>query len=158
LEHQLRHAQKMEAIGQLTGGVAHDFNNILTVIIGMTELLTPAVAGDPMLAPIVKSIDEASERGAQLTQRMLAFARKQPLRARAFDLNNVVQRMVAILQRTLGEDVAVTTALAGDLWQAYADPSQVEDVILNLANNARDAMPKGGRLVIETANANLDEA
>jgi PAS domain S-box-containing protein len=157
LEGQLRQAQKMEAVGQLTGGVAHDFNNILTVIIGMTELLTDSVGGDPKLAPIVQAIDEAASRGAQLTQRMLAFARKQPLQARNIDLNEIVTRSAAMLQRTIGEDITVKLALADRLWPALADPSQIEDVILNLAVNARDAMPNGGKLVIETANTHLDE-
>ncbi len=157
LEQQLRQAQKMEAVGQLTGGVAHDFNNILTVITSTIEILGDAVAGDPQLAEIARSINEAAERGAQLTQRMLAFARKQPLQARTLDLNEIVERMAPMLRRTLGEDITIETGLADDPWQAVADPSQVEDAILNLAVNARDAMPMGGRLVIETANVHLDE-
>jgi PAS domain S-box-containing protein len=157
LESQLRHAQKMEAVGQLTGGVAHDFNNILTVIIGMTELLSDELVGNAQLMPIVDAIDEAASRGAQLTQRMLAFARKQPLQARNIDLNEIVARAVTMLQRTLGEDIALKSVLADGLWEALADPSQVEDAILNLAVNARDAMPNGGQLVIETSNAVLDE-
>jgi PAS domain S-box-containing protein len=157
LEGQLRHAQKMDAIGQLTGGIAHDFNNILTVIIGMIELLTPATEADPNLAPIVKAIDDAAERGAELTRRMLAFARKQPLQPRPLDLNEVITRMAEMLQRTLGEDITIRTVLAEDLWRAVADPFQLQDAILNLAVNARDAMPKGGHLVIETDNAELDE-
>jgi PAS domain S-box-containing protein len=156
LEHQLRHAQKMEAIGRLTGGIAHDFNNILTVIIGMSDLLGEAVAGEPTLHALVQSIDEAAERGTQLTQRMLAFARKQPLQARAIDLNEAVLRTTAVLKRTLGEDIKVATDLANGLWTASADPSQAEDAILNLAVNARDAMPNGGFLLIETANVHLD--
>src|SRR3954447_826070 len=112
LESQLRQAQKMEAVGQLTGGVAHDFNNILTVIIGLTELLTDELAGNPALAPLVAAIDEAATRGAQLTQRMLAFARKQPLQARELDLNEVVSRSVKLLDRILGEHIAVKTVLA----------------------------------------------
>src|SRR3954454_13236009 len=157
LESQLRQAQKIEAVGQLTGGVAHDFNNILTVIIGMTEILGQELANDASLAPLVAAIDEAATRGAHLTQRMLAFARKQPLQARNFDLNEVVARAAAMLQRLLGEDVALKSVLADRLWEALADPSQVEDAILNLAVNARDAMPNGGELVIETSNAVLDE-
>jgi PAS domain S-box-containing protein len=157
LESQLRQAQKMEAVGQLTGGIAHDFNNILTVIIGMTEILSQELTGNPTLAPIVAAVDEAAARGAQLTQRMLAFARKQPLQARNLDLNEVVTRAAVLLQRTLGEDITLKSVLADDLWEALADPSQVEDAILNLAVNARDAMPSGGTLVIETSNAVLDE-
>jgi PAS domain S-box-containing protein len=156
LESQLRQAQKMEAVGQLTGGIAHDFNNILTTIISTAELLGDEVAGNPRLADMVEGIDEAAERGAQLVRRLLAFARKQPLAAHALDLNEVVTRMVAILRRVLGEDIAVTAALADSLWPVCADPSQLDDAILNLAVNARDAMPKGGQLVIETANAQLD--
>jgi PAS domain S-box-containing protein len=157
LEKQLRQSQKMEAVGQLTGGVAHDFNNILTVIIGTAEILAETVSNDPDLTAIVKSIDEAAERGAQLTKRMLAFARKQPLQPRRLDLNEVVTRSVTMLQRVLGEDIAVKAVLAPDLWAAVADPSQIEDAVLNLAVNARDAMPNGGDLLIETANAYLDE-
>jgi PAS domain S-box-containing protein len=157
LESQLRQAQKMEAVGQLTGGVAHDFNNILTVIIGMTEILSQELAGNQSLAPLVAAVDEAATRGAQLTQRMLAFARKQPLHASNFDLNEVVTRTAAMLTPVLGEDIAVKSVLADGLWGAFADPSQVEDAILNLAVNARDAMPNGGGLVIETSNAVLDE-
>jgi PAS domain S-box-containing protein len=157
LESQLRQAQKMEAVGQLTGGVAHDFNNILTVIIGMTELLSDVLGGDQKLGPIVQAIDEAASRGAQLTQRMLAFARKQPLQARNIDLNEIIGRAAVMLRRTIGEDVAVKLALAEGLWPALADPAQIEDVILNLAVNARDAMPNGGQLVIETSNIYLDE-
>jgi PAS domain S-box-containing protein len=157
LESQLRQAQKMEAVGQLTGGVAHDFNNILTVIIGMTELLSDELAGNAALKPIVDAVDEAATRGAELTRRMLAFARKQPLQARPLDLNDVVARSVKLLARILGEHITVKPILASDLGRALADPSQLEDTILNLAVNARDAMPKGGQLVIETANATLDE-
>ena len=157
LESQLRQAQKMEAVGQLTGGVAHDFNNILTVIMGMTEVLAGEVSADPRLAPLVAAIDEATSRGAELTRRMLAFARKQPLQPRVVDLNQIVSGTTAMLRRTLGEDIAVKLVLADGLWPALADRSQIEDALLNLAVNARDAMPSGGRLVIETANMHLDE-
>lgn len=156
LEQQLRHAQKMEAIGQLTGGVAHDFNNLLTVITGQIEVIAEAVAHDPELASFAASIDEAAERGAQLTQRMLAFARKQPLRPQIVDLNAIVARMTPMLQRVLGEDIAINASSSPSLWSAVADPGQIEDAILNLAVNARDAMPKGGQLMLETANASWD--
>ena len=156
LEQQLRQVQKMEAVGQLTGGVAHDFNNLLTVITCTVECIADAVADNPELTAMAKSIDAAAERGAQLTQRMLAFARKQPLQSRVLDLNDVATRMVDVLRRMLGEDVEVKTLLGDDLWPAVADMSQVEDAILNLAVNARDAMPKGGKLVIETHNVHLD--
>ena len=157
LEQQLRQAQKMEAIGRLTGGIAHDFNNILAVIIGMTELVAMSVANDPKLAPMIKQIDESAERGAQLVKRMLAFARKQPLQTGIVDVNEAVERSVAILERTLGEHIAVESVLGKNLWPALVDPSQLQDAIVNLAVNARDAMPDGGRLVIETVNANLDQ-
>jgi PAS domain S-box-containing protein len=157
LEGQLRQAQKMEAVGQLTGGVAHDFNNILTVIMGMTEVLASEVSADPRLTPLVAAIDEATSRGAELTRRMLAFARKQPLQPLVVDLNEIVSGTTAMLRRTLGEDIAVKLVLADGLWPALADRSQIEDALLNLAVNARDAMPSGGRLVIETTNVNLDE-
>jgi PAS domain S-box-containing protein len=157
LEGQLRQAQKMEAVGQLTGGVAHDFNNILTVIMGMTEVLAGEVSADPRLTPLVAAIDEATSRGAELTRRMLAFARKQPLQPLVVDLNQIVSGTTAMLRRTLGEDIAVKLVLADGLWPALADRSQIEDALLNLAVNARDAMPSGGRLVIETANVHLDE-
>jgi PAS domain S-box-containing protein len=157
LEQQLRQAQKMEVVGQLTGGIAHDFNNILTVIIGQIELIADGVAKDAELTSSAVSIEEAADRGAQLTQRMLAFARKQPLRPQVVDLSEIMIRMARILRRTLGEDIAVKVSPAVGLWQAVADPSQVEDAILNLAVNARDAMPQGGHLLFETANASLDD-
>jgi PAS domain S-box-containing protein len=157
LEQQLAQSQKMEAIGQLTGGIAHDFNNILTVVIGMNEILSSAVAGNPKLAEVAKSVDEAAERGSRLVQRMLAFARKQALKAHILDLNEIVAGMAAMLAQSLGEHIGVETALCEGLWPTLADPSRLEDAILNLAVNARDAMPKGGRLLIETANIHLDE-
>ena len=157
LEQQLAHAQKMEAIGQLTGGIAHDFNNILTVVIGMNEILAGAVAGNAKLADVAKSVDEAAERGSRLVQRMLAFARKQPLSSSIVDLNRTVASMAVMLEQTLGEDIKVETVLGDDLWPTSADASRLEDAILNLAVNARDAMPGGGRLLIETANVCLEE-
>jgi CheY-like chemotaxis protein len=122
----------------------------------MTDLLAGEVAGDPKRSEMVRTIDEAAERGAQLVHRLMAFARNQPLLAASLDLNDVVSRMAAILQPMLGEDISLKTALASDLWPALADAHQLEDAIVNLAVNARDAMPKGGQLVIETANAHLD--
>jgi len=157
LEHQFRQAQKMEAVGQLTGGVAHDFNNLLTVITCTIEGIAEAVADNPELLAMAKSIDQAAERGAQLTQRMLAFARKQPLQSRTLDLNEVATRMMGMLRRMLSEDIDVKTKLGAELWTATADGNQVEDAILNLAINARDAMPTGGNLVIETDNVTLDK-
>src|SRR5207244_11555027 len=124
-------------------------NHILAVLIGMTELTAARVAGDAKSAAMVKQIDESAERGAQLVQRMLAFARKQPLEARVLDVNKSIERAAAILERTLGEDITLQTALADGLWPALADPSQLEDAIVNLAVNPRDAIPTGGRPIKE---------
>jgi signal transduction histidine kinase/ActR/RegA family two-component response regulator len=153
---QLRQAQKMEAVGQLTGGVAHDLNNILTVITGTIEILAEAVADRPEMVAIAKMIDEAAARGADLTQRLLAFARKQPLQPREVDVNKLVMEATNLLRPTLGEHVEVHMTLA-DVSPALIDPSQLTNAILNLALNARDAMADGGKLVIETSNAVLDE-
>jgi signal transduction histidine kinase len=153
---QLRQAQKMEAVGQLTGGVAHDLNNILTVITGTIEILAEAVADRPEMVAIAKMIDEAAARGADLTQRLLAFARKQPLQPREVDVNKLVMEATNLLRPTLGEHVEVRMTLA-DVSPALIDPSQLTNAILNLALNARDAMADGGKLVIETSNAVLDE-
>jgi signal transduction histidine kinase/ActR/RegA family two-component response regulator len=154
---QLRQAQKMEAVGQLTGGVAHDLNNILTVITGTIEILAEAVADRPEMVAIAKMIDEAAARGADLTQRLLAFARKQPLQPREVDVNKLVMEATNLLRPTLGEQVEVHMTLA-DVSPALIDPSQLTNAILNLALNARDAMADGGKLVIETSNAVLDES
>lgn len=148
----LRHAQKMESIGQLTGGVAHDFNNILAVIHCSAELMELEVADNEELRA---SILSASARGADLTHRLLAYARKQPLHARTVDLVTLTEGMRALLQRTLGETIDVVFSTASDVWRVVADPGRVEDALLNLAINARDAMPGGGRLVIETRNVQL---
>lgn len=154
---QLRQAQKMEAVGQLTGGVAHDLNNILTVITGTVEILAEGVADRPELLAITKMIDDATARGADLTQRLLAFARKQPLHPREIDVNKLVMEATNLLRPTLGEHVEVSMTLAGDAAHALIDPSQLTNAILNLALNARDAMPDGGKLTIETSNVVLDE-
>jgi len=156
-EAQLRHVQKMDAIGQLTGGVAHDFNNILTVITGTIGILEDAVAGEPQLAAIARLIDEAAERGANLTKHLLAFARKQPLQPLEVDVNSLVLEAAKLLQPTLGEHIEITPLLAEDAWTALADPSQLTTAVLNLALNARDAMPNGGKLALETSNVYLDE-
>ena len=156
-EAQLRHVQKMDAIGQLTGGVAHDFNNILTVITGTIGILEDAVAGEPQLAAIARLIDEAAERGANLTKHLLAFARKQPLQPLEVDVNSLVLEAGKLLQPTLGEHIEITPLLAEDAWTALADPSQLTTAVLNLALNARDAMPNGGKLALETSNVYLDE-
>ncbi|WFU43945.1 PAS domain S-box protein [Bradyrhizobium sp. CB82] len=156
-EAQFRQAQKMDAIGQLTGGVAHDFNNVLTVIAGTIEILSEAVADRPDLAAITRLIDDAAERGAQLTRHLLAFARKQPLQPREVDPNALVVEAAKLLHPTLGEQITITPQLTEDAWPALVDPSQLTTAILNLALNARDAMPDGGTLVLETRNIFLDE-
>jgi PAS domain S-box-containing protein len=156
-EAQLRHAQKMDAVGQLTGGVAHDFNNILTVITGTIGILEEAVADQPQLAAIAKLIDEAAERGANLTKHLLAFARKQPLQPVELDVNALVLEAAKLLHPTLGENIEITPLLAEDAWTALADPNQLTTAVLNLAINARDAMPNGGKLALETSNVFLDE-
>ena len=155
---QLRQAQKMEAVGQLTGGVAHDLNNILTVITGTIEILAEAVAGQPELVAIAKMIEEAAARGGDLTQRLLAFARKQPLQPCEVDVNALVMESAKLLRPTLGEHIETHMKLAGDAWPALVDPSQLTNAILNLSLNARDAMPEGGTLIIETSNVVLDDA
>ncbi|NOJ46169.1 MASE4 domain-containing protein [Bradyrhizobium archetypum] len=157
-EAQLRHAQKMDAVGQLTGGVAHDFNNILTVITGTIGILEEAVADQPQLAAVAKMIDEAAERGANLTKHLLAFARKQPLQPVEVDVNALVLEAAKLLHPTLGEQIEITPLLADDAWTALADPSQLTTAVLNLAINARDAMPGGGKLALETSNVYLDES
>ena len=155
---QLRQAQKMEVLGQLTGGVAHDLNNILTVITGTVEILAEAVADRPQLAAIARMMDAAAARGADLTQRLLAFARKQPLQPREVDVNSLVMNAAELLRQTLGGTVEVRMSLAEDVARALIDPSQLTNAILGLAVNARDAMPDGGRLTIETRNVELDES
>jgi signal transduction histidine kinase/ActR/RegA family two-component response regulator len=154
---QLQQAQKMEAVGQLTGGIAHDLNNILTVITGTIEILAEAVADRPELLAIAKMIDDAAARGADLTQRLLAFARKQPLQPREVDVNALVIQAANLLRPTLGEQIEVHMMLSDDTSHALIDPSQLTNAVLNLALNARDAMPEGGKLSIETCNVVLDE-
>jgi PAS domain S-box-containing protein len=151
VEAQLRQAQKMEAVGQLTGGIAHDFNNLLTAVIGNLELLQTRVSDDRSLG-LVNAALRSAFRGGQLTQQLLAYARRQNLSPRPVDVNAVVAGMGELLQRSLGGLVQVETDLAPNLWQAISDPTQLELVILNLAINARDAMPEGGRLRIATRN------
>jgi PAS domain S-box-containing protein len=157
-EAQIRQVQKMDAIGQLTGGVAHDFNNILTVITGTIGILEEAVADRPDLVAIAKLIDEAAERGASLTKHLLAFARKQPLQPVDVDVNALVLEAAKLLRPTLGEHIEITPMLADDAWAALVDPNQLTTAILNLALNARDAMPDGGKLALETRNVYLDES
>src|SRR3984893_2703676 len=156
-ESQVRQAQKMEAIGQLTGGVAHDFNNILTVITGTIEILDDAVKDRPDLAQITRMIGAAAARGADLTQHLLAFARRQPLQPRSIDVNALVIDAARLLRPTLGEQIEIESMLAHDSAPALIDPNQLSTAILNLALNARDAMPNGGKLTLETKNVVLDE-
>jgi PAS domain S-box-containing protein len=156
-EEQLRQLQKMEAVGQLSGGIAHDFNNLLTVILGNAELLMDERDAPASRRSTLEIIRAAAERGAGLTQQLLAYSRRQSLRATSFDLNNLVGGMDELLSRSLGETIEIRTDLAADLWPVMADPSQVESALLNLAVNARDAMPEGGALTIETANVALDD-
>ena len=155
-ERLLRQSQKMDAIGQLTGGIAHDFNNILTVIIGMIEILGEEVAGDPKIVSIAKTIAQAADRGAELTQHLLAFARKQPLRPREADVNALIVEATSLLRAALGEQIEIESLLDESALHALVDTSQLTTAILNLAVNARDAMPEGGRLTLETGNVHLD--
>jgi two-component system NtrC family sensor kinase len=155
-EEALRQAQKMEAVGRLSGGIAHDFNNMLTVILGNIDIAFRRT-DDPRLHRLLDSARQASERAATLVQRLLAFSRQHPQEVRTVDINRLVQGMSELLRRTIGEAVAIETVLAGGLWPIEVDPNQLENAIINLAVNGRDAMPDGGRLTIETANSYLDE-
>ena len=155
-EDMLRQSQKLEAVGQLTGGIAHDFNNLLGVIIGNVEFLLDAVRGRSRSRPSWRSeILNSALSGAELTRRLLAFARKQPLQPQRHRSERAAAEPYALLSRTLGEPIRVTARLAPDMWLTRADPSQVGDALLNLALNARDAMPHGGSFTIETANTHL---
>ena len=156
IEAQLRQAQKMEAIGNLTGGMAHDFNNLLGVIIGNLDIAQPLAAKLGDAGERINDAIEAALRGADLTRRLLAFARRQPLQPRPIAVNELVAGLVKLLRRTIGEDIEISLELASDVWPVVADPTQVESAMVNLATNARDAMPSGGRLIIATANAHLD--
>ncbi len=154
-EEQLIQAQKMESVGQLTGGIAHDFNNMLTVITGTIEILADGVKDDPQLAKVAQLISEAADRGAELTSSLLAFARKQPLRPAEIDVNEFICEAVRLLSPTLGKQIQIETALSGDAWPALVDSSQLTSALVNLAINARDAMPLGGRLTFATGNVTL---
>ena len=158
-EAQVRQMQKMEAISQLTGGIAHDFNNMLTVIMASIDLARRRIESDPPRArQLMGDAHEGAARAAQLTARLLAFSRQQPLSPSVVDLNKLVSGMSDLLTRTLGDQIRLETVLAGGLWRTFADASEVENAVLNLCVNARDAMPEGGRLTLETANAHLDDA
>jgi PAS domain S-box-containing protein len=156
IEEQLRRSQRLESIGQLTGGLAHDFNNLLTVVIGNLDLLQDEPELPKAAHELVDHALGASLRGAELTRQLLAFARRQSLAGRAFDLNELVSGTTALLRRTLGEQIETRLNLAQGLWPALADPTQVESALANLALNARDAMPGGGRLTVETSNVRVD--
>ena len=158
LEEQLHNSQRLEAVGRLAGGVAHDFNNMLSVVLANADFALEAVRkGDPLFVDLTE-IRGAAERAAQLTQQLLAFSRRQILEPEVVNLNHVVVGVEGMLRRLIGEDVVVTLALASDLGNVLADPGQIEQVIMNLAINARDAMPRGGRLTITTGNRVLDAA
>jgi PAS domain S-box-containing protein len=158
LEQQVRQTQKMDALGQLTGGVAHDFNNVLAAITGTIDILADGVADKPELVAIAKLISEAADRGAELTARLLAFARRHPLQPRRIDVGQAVAEAAQLLRSTLGEQIELEWRLSTSAWPALIDPAQLVTAILNLAVNARDAMGEGGKLTIETSNAILDEA
>jgi PAS domain S-box-containing protein len=157
-EEQLRQAQKMEAVGQLTGGIAHDFNNMLAVVIGGLNLAQRKLSrGEADISRFVEGAIDGAKRAADLTQRLLAFSRQQPLEPKPLNINKMVAGMRELLDRTLGETISVETVLSAGLWQVEADAAQLESSLLNLAVNSRDAMPQGGKLTIETANAFVDE-
>jgi nitrogen-specific signal transduction histidine kinase len=157
LEQQLRQAQKMEAIGRLAGGIAHDFNNLLMVISGYCEFLVEGTANDSKLRGPAQEIANAAERATTLTRQLLAFSRKQMLAPKVLDLNGIVGENLKMLTRVIGEDIELEMRSGEDLGAVKADPGQIEQVIMNLAVNARDAMPKGGKMTIETANVSLDD-
>jgi PAS domain S-box-containing protein len=164
VEESLRQAQKMEAVGQLTGGVAHDFNNLLTIVLGGLDMIGRQLSELPPSAAVTRMTRakemalHGAQRAATLTSRLLAFSRQQALEPQVIDANKLVAGTCDFLRRTLGEAVALETVLAGGLWRTFADPHQLENALLNLALNARDAMPSGGKVTIETANAYLDQA
>jgi two-component system, NtrC family, sensor kinase len=156
-EDALRQAQKMEAVGRLTGGIAHDFNNLLTAIIGNLDLALRRIEGETRVRGWLGNCRQAADRATALVQRLLAFSRQHPLEVKSVDINRLVANMSELLGRTIGETFTIETVLAGGLWNAAIDPNQLENAIVNLAVNARDAMGDGGRLTIETANCHLDE-
>jgi PAS domain S-box-containing protein len=158
LEQQLRQAQKMEAVGRLAGGIAHDFNNLLMVMSGYCEFLLERIGPDPLLRGPAQEIANAANRATSLTRQLLAFSRKQMLTPKVLDLNAIVSENLKMLTRVIGEDIELVMVPGIDLGAVQADPGQIEQVIMNLAVNARDAMPRGGRLTLETANVSLDEA
>jgi len=157
-EERLQQAQRLETIGKLTGGVAHDFNNLLAVVLGNLEFVVEDLPADHPHRKLLESAVAATERGATLTQRLLAFSRKQTLQPKNIDANSLIGGMVDLLRRTLGEQAQIEIISDGGLWHCDADPSQLENALLNLAINSRDAMPDGGRLIIETKNSYLNDS
>ena len=157
LEAQFLQSQKMETVGRLAGEIAHDFNNLLTVLKGYSQLSLLGLKDDDPLKGNLREIKNATERAAQLTSQLLAFSRRQVLDMKVLDLNTVVRGLEKMLPRIIGEDIELITHLAEDLGRVKTDPSQIEQVLLNLVVNAKDAMPKGGKLILETNNVKLDE-
>ena len=158
VEAQLRHSQKMQAIGQLTGGIAHDFNNMLAIIIGALDMTKRRMAkGDMDIVKFVDGAMDGARRAATLTQRLLSFSRRAPLSPDIIDINRLITGMEELLRRTLGETIQLEFVLGGGLWSTNVDPGELENAVINLAVNARDAMPAGGRLTIETSNGHLDD-
>ena len=157
-EEALRQAQKLEALGQMTGGIAHDFNNLLTIIIGSLELLRRSVGRDGKAIERVDMVMGAAERAARLTRQLLTFARRQPLQPEIVNLGHLMQELLPLIRRAVGESITVECVAAGGLWNTTLDGSQFQSAVLNLAINGRDAMPDGGKLTIEVGNAALDDA
>ncbi len=158
MQEQLNHAQKMEAIGQLTGGVAHDFNNLLTVILGGLDFIARHLPKEERLQRAAGQATRAAQRAATLTQQLLAFSRRQPLNPKPTDVNQLIAAFSEMLRRTLSEEISIQTVLGGGLWRVEVDAHQLESALLNLAVNSRDAMPGGGRFVVETGNARISAA
>jgi nitrogen-specific signal transduction histidine kinase/ActR/RegA family two-component response regulator len=156
MEMQSQQARRMEAIGRLAGGIAHDFNNLLTIIKGYTELARERTEGQTALRNDIERIDDATERAAALVRQLLAFSRKQVLQPKNLDLNTIVGGLEQLLRRLMGEDIRMHVKMSAELGTIKADPSQIEQVLMNLVVNARDAMPHGGKLIIETCNTELD--
>jgi len=158
MDYQLRHAQRLASIVALSWGIAHDFNNLLTVIKGYSQLTLGEVRHTPKIHSNIEQIVKATDRAAALIQQLLAFGRQQVLQPRVLSLNEVITHVHKMLLRLIGDEIEIVSRFAGDLWAVKADPGQIEQVLMNLAANARDAMPQGGQLILETANVQLDEA
>ena len=157
LEEELRQFHKLEAIGRLAGGVAHDFNNILIGISGYSQLLLPKTADLPVIQNGLKQINDLSDRAAELTRQLLAFSRKQPLSSVVINMNVLIGNLSRMLCRIIGEDIVLKCRLAPDLWNVAVDPGQLEQILMNLAVKARDALPQGGEITIKTSNVVLDQ-